>query len=580
MTLCLSVWLILTLLLGGLYNFQTPSIEHAGPGCYDESYLAYLRVVVQKASDYGFSLYIDPHQDVWSRFSGGDGAPAWTLEMVGFELENLSTVGAATLHAIHGNPFPHMIWGTNYGKLASATMFTLFWGSEDFAPKTKIAGESAKHFLQRHYIAAFKHLANALCDVPQVLGYGIINEPSPGFIGMDNLNHKAHALLLRGRSPSAFEGMRLGSGLSEQVEVWELGWRGLHLKRLDTVNHQQVRAWQKDKPPVWQENGVWSHKEGQSELLNPQHFAYVKGHEVNFYRDYYLPFAKNYIAALREVHPGAYFFIEGVPADPTFYWQGDEPIIHAPHWYDVATLVSKHYNPWLSYDIQKNRLILGKRQINKCFSEQVSTMKSLTKERLNNTPMLIGEVGIPMDMHGKRAYHSGDFSKQIKALDRSLRVMEQNLVSYTPIALTVMIICGRSTELLGHIQKILANYQDSIDFRLIGFTKKLPRFMAAADILVGKLGGLTSSEALAAGLPFAIVTPYPLQEEANANFLLENGAGMRIEPLSVFGYKLERFFADQERQYRMQKAAKELARVYAANEIAKDLYKELSEADN
>ncbi len=406
------------------------AIEHAGPSCYDESYLEYLHTVVQKASDYDFSLYIDPHQDVWSRFSGGDGAPAWTLEMVGFELDNLSVTGAATLHAIHGNPFPHMIWGTNYGKLASATMFTLFWGSEDFAPKTNIAGESAKCFLQRHYIAAFKHLAKILCDVPQVLGYGIMNEPSPGFIGMDNLNQKAHALLLRGHSPSAFESMRLGAGFSEQVEVWELGWRGLQLKHLDILNREQVRAWQQSKLPVWQDNGVWSHQQGQSKLLNPQHFAYVKGSKVNFYRDYYLPFAKNYIANLREVHPEAYFFVEGIPADLTFYWQGDEPIIHAPHWYDVATLVRKRYSSWLSYDIQRERFILGKKRINKRFIEQVATLKKLTRERLNNVPMLIGEVGVPMDMHSKHAYRSGDFSKQVQALDHSLRIMEQNLVGY------------------------------------------------------------------------------------------------------------------------------------------------------
>ena len=144
------------------------------------------------------------------------------------------------------------------------------------------------------------------------------------------------------------------------------------------------------------------------------------------------------------------------------------------------------------------------------------------------------------------------------------------------IALTVVIICGRSTKLIGYIQKILANYQGSIDFRLMGFIKELPYYMAAANILVGKPGGLTSSEALAAGLPFAVVTPHPLQEEANSNFLLENGAGMRIEPLSVFGYKLECFFNDQKKQHRMQEAAKELAKVYAANEIAKDLYEEIS----
>ena len=35
------------------------------------------------------------HQDVWSRYSGGSGAPAWTLELVGFDLTALEETGAA-----------------------------------------------------------------------------------------------------------------------------------------------------------------------------------------------------------------------------------------------------------------------------------------------------------------------------------------------------------------------------------------------------------------------------------------------------------------------------------------------------
>src|SRR5512136_1233248 len=43
------------------------AIEHAGPGIYDEAYLDYVRRVVEKAGEHGIRLFIDPHQDVWSR---------------------------------------------------------------------------------------------------------------------------------------------------------------------------------------------------------------------------------------------------------------------------------------------------------------------------------------------------------------------------------------------------------------------------------------------------------------------------------------------------------------------------------
>jgi Endoglucanase len=44
------------------------AVEHSGPGIYDDEYLAYLRAVIEKAGEYGFIVFIDPHEDVWSRF--------------------------------------------------------------------------------------------------------------------------------------------------------------------------------------------------------------------------------------------------------------------------------------------------------------------------------------------------------------------------------------------------------------------------------------------------------------------------------------------------------------------------------
>ena len=102
------------------------AIEHEGPGIYDERYLDYVRAVVEKAERHGISLFIDPHQDMWSRFSGGDGAPGWTLEEAGFDLSRLDATGAAVTHQHLGDPLTPMIWVTNGGKLAAATMFTLF----------------------------------------------------------------------------------------------------------------------------------------------------------------------------------------------------------------------------------------------------------------------------------------------------------------------------------------------------------------------------------------------------------------------------------------------------------------------
>ena len=84
-----------TLVLASLIRFDSAVIvDHfvqiwllfSGPGLYDEEYLRYLHTLVSKMEDHGLGCFIDPHQDVWSRWTGGDGAPAWTLEVVGISL--------------------------------------------------------------------------------------------------------------------------------------------------------------------------------------------------------------------------------------------------------------------------------------------------------------------------------------------------------------------------------------------------------------------------------------------------------------------------------------------------------------
>jgi len=104
----------------------------------------------------------------------------------------------------------------------------------------------------------------------------------------------------------------------------------------------------------------------------------------------------------------------------------------------------------------------------------------------------------------------------------------------------------------------------------VGFTTEMDKYMAAADLMVGKAGGLTTSEALARALPMALIEPIPGQEDRNADHLLEVGAAIRCNNLPAAAWKIATLLDDPARLNRMREAAWRLAKPAAAAAIAED----------
>ncbi len=130
--------------------------------------------------------------------------------------------------------------------------------------------------------------------------------------------------------------------------------------------------------------------------------------------------------------------------------------------------------------------------------------------------------------------------------------------------LQTIVICGKNAGLKESIEK-LATRNPLV---VVGFTKEMDGYMAGSDILVGKAGGLTSSEALARGLILVIINPVPGQEERNADHFLEEGAAIRCNNLPTLTYKIERILADPERFRMMRSNALRISRPRAAMDIA------------
>jgi processive 1,2-diacylglycerol beta-glucosyltransferase len=132
-----------------------------------------------------------------------------------------------------------------------------------------------------------------------------------------------------------------------------------------------------------------------------------------------------------------------------------------------------------------------------------------------------------------------------------------------------LVICGRNEELKSRIERLASGLpsESKVELRALGYTTEMDEYMAASDIVLGKPGGLTTSEALSKGLVFVIVNPIPGQEERNSDHLLEEGVAIRCNNLPVLAYKIDRLLDDQARFQAMQANARRLARPRAAHEI-------------
>jgi processive 1,2-diacylglycerol beta-glucosyltransferase len=137
----------------------------------------------------------------------------------------------------------------------------------------------------------------------------------------------------------------------------------------------------------------------------------------------------------------------------------------------------------------------------------------------------------------------------------------------------VVALCGRNQKLKHRIDHLAASIppDSPLSIKTVGYTTAMDEYMSASDILLGKPGGLTTSEALAKGLIFVIVNPIPGQEERNSDHLLEEGVAIRCNNLPVLAHKLDLLLSDPARMNTMRANARRLARPHAAREVIEKL---------
>jgi processive 1,2-diacylglycerol beta-glucosyltransferase len=133
--------------------------------------------------------------------------------------------------------------------------------------------------------------------------------------------------------------------------------------------------------------------------------------------------------------------------------------------------------------------------------------------------------------------------------------------------LQIVVISGRNEQLKVRLEQIKIPLQHRA--MVMGFTREIDELMAAADVVLSKPGGLTTSEVLARGAALLIANPVPGQETRNSDYILENGAGMKVNNLPTLAHKLSRLLGQPSLLQQMKANARRLGRPQAAFDVAR-----------
>lgn len=407
------------------------ALEHDGPGLYDEAYLAYIRALVSCCVDHGFRVLINPHQDLWSRFVGGSGAPLWTLHACGLDPDGFAGTHAAVRYAewpadgdntLEGgldkakNPkeMPPMMWTSNHTRLAASTVFALFWAGRDFAPRCVLDGVNIQEYLQGHYFRAYARLAEVLGD-ELAWGWDSMNEPEPGFVEWQDLNknERETSSAMMGSAPTPIQAMRLGMGREQVVDSYKLSKMGPRKEGTITVKPGASSCWLKEEDPrwqwrrseewplgtcVWAMHGVWDVETGA--LKKPDYFARMPNNNNSSSADsakadwkstYWTAFFNKWVATIRQHCPQTITFIqppvfEPPPSNLLASLPHPELTAYSPHFYDALTIMKRHWHKHWNVDIlsllrgrqdistKLKALRVGGKKVNRVISDQLGAL--------------------------------------------------------------------------------------------------------------------------------------------------------------------------------------------------------------
>lgn len=141
-----------------------------------------------------------------------------------------------------------------------------------------------------------------------------------------------------------------------------------------------------------------------------------------------------------------------------------------------------------------------------------------------NKQKILEDYGLTSDKNTILFFAGGEFGFGKDKTFNRLKAIIDNLPN-----LQVVAVAGRNAKMKERFDELVKTTRTESNVKILSFTNQVPELMSVSDLVITKPGGLTTTESLASGLPLIIIDPLPGQEEENAEFIENSGAGIWVK---------------------------------------------------
>ncbi|MDP8257707.1 MAG: cellulase family glycosylhydrolase [Candidatus Alcyoniella australis] len=439
------------------------ALEPEASGQYDYEYLDYIEQIVSKANDYGIYVFLDMHQDLYSRHLAkyytdsdlldgmdldvpqdtdeplnnlvrGDGAPRWAVQVPLFD-KNVSSPEwgmppedvddpADTNDMLAIDP-----WGVNYfTSIDLNRCWAVFFAGRSVYPNWYIEGKNVQDFLQDSFTNAWLQVVTRVKDYPNVMGYDILNEPG-GFYLMFTI----YAITYREMLESGGHDLtpaEVDVVLDEAVA--ELLQGGMPSDLVQSIRDFIVNSGRMPDTAQKLAAGGFPLKAAEGSPYRPDFGASIALNS-GFNRNYLQPFHERVGQAMQAQDPDAIFFIEesiglgdaniGVYWSPMLKPEGLDQVVFAPHYYaDIY--------PFLGYDASPREFTVDEVKY-RDYTEKLQAVIDSSAEHLSNVPVLLGEFGTYFNFGGIEQARAENYAVSTEILDNYFEALETLMMHHT-----------------------------------------------------------------------------------------------------------------------------------------------------